>query len=237
MHFSGARLADPRTERQLMNVVEEMALASGLPRPRVYIMETDALNAFATGLRPSQSSIAVTRGLLDKLNREELQAVVGHEMGHILNGDIRKAVALAVMVGLIVLVAQGMREIGLRMMLIAPSSSSRRDGNHPMTIPIGIVFLLLSLIAPLAAMILKMAVSRQREYLADATAVKLTRNPVAMASALRKISRYPIVSGATGATEHLFIVNPSTLAFDGEESWLSTHPSLRRRVARVLNLR
>lgn len=236
MRVSGARPADPEKDARLHNIVEEVAIAAGKPKPRVYVIESDALNAFATGIRPSQSCVAATRGIMERLNREELQGVMAHEMGHIINADIRHSVALAVMVGLIAGLSAMMREITFRLFLFAGSGSRRNSKSNPLPVmvPVLVIWVLVALLSPIAATLLKLAVSREREYLADATAVKLTRNPKALASALVKISENPRVEAAGGATAHLFIENPKGRSW---ARFLSTHPPIEDRVERLRNLR
>jgi heat shock protein HtpX len=238
LSMNGAKEVTPEQEPKLHNVVEEMAIAAGLPKPRVYIMESEALNAFATGLSPQKSAIAVTRGLLNALNREQLQGVVAHEMGHVLNLDTRYMVAVGIMVGMIALVSdlvlRSFRFGGYR-----SSSSSRRDsksgGAAIIVFVIMIVFLIL---APIAAQLVRFAVSRQREYLADATSVQLTRNPVGLIGALEKLGAGETKGPEIGnrATQHLFIVNPLKKFGDHASALMATHPSIQERIDRLQNL-
>jgi heat shock protein HtpX len=220
---------------QLFNVVEEMSIAAGVPMPKVRIMETDALNAFATGTSTSNASIAVTRGLLNTLNRDELQGVVAHEMAHIANLDTRYMTVVVVTVGLIALIA----DITLRSMAWgrfggSRSSSDRRGGGNAILI---IVLLVVAIVAPLAAKAVQMAVSRQREYLADATSVQFTRNPNGLIAALTKLtaSAAPF-PGVSRATQHLFIVNPLHTFTAKSSALLATHPDTADRIARLRNL-
>jgi heat shock protein HtpX len=244
LSMNGAREVTPEQEPKLHNVVEEMAIAAGLPKPRVYIMETEALNAFATGLSPQKSAIAVTRGLLNTLNREQLQGVVAHEMGHVLNLDTRYMVAVGIMVGLIALVS----DVVLRMFRFgsySSSGSSRRSsssdsgkgggGAQLIVLAIMLVFLIL---APIAAQLVRFAVSRQREYLADATSVQLTRNPVGLIGALEKLDAGNNKSPEIGnrATQHLFIVNPLKNFSENASALMATHPSIKERIQRLQNL-
>jgi heat shock protein HtpX len=221
---------------QLFNVVEEMSIAAGVPMPKVMVMEVDALNAFATGTSTSNAAIVVTRGLLDTLNREELQGVIGHEMGHIANLDTRYMTIVGVTVGLIALVASMI----LRALQWGSYSSSRSDdrkssGGSAILI---IVLLVVAVLAPLAAKAVQMAVSRQREYLADATSVQFTRNPDGLISALQKLEAaagkpFP---GVSDATQHLFIVNPVRAMTAKTSALMATHPDLESRIARLRNL-
>ncbi len=227
---SKARPADKVRDFILINVVEEMSIASGMPMPKVYVIETKALNAFATGRSPAHASVAVTRGLIKKLNREELQAVVAHEMGHVRNFDIRYAMLVAAMVGAIVLLADAMRRSWWW------GGRSRRTGSGSSGSYLIIIAILLAILAPVFAKLLQMAISRTREYLADATAVELTRNPVALANALEKLDNHveeiPLPS-ANRATQHLFIVNPLRKFGAKSGALMSTHPPLQERIRRV----
>jgi heat shock protein HtpX len=230
LSFMGAKETTREEEPVLHNVVEEMAIASGLPKPRVYVIEDSGLNAFATGLRPSKSAVAVTRGLLETLDRDELQGVVAHEMAHVANRDVRFAVMVAALVGVISAISRAMMELPRTM---TRGSSSRRSGKNgaAVLVVVLVVWLVVAVVAVIASRLLQMAISRQREYLADATAVRLTRNPKGLASALGRISRKPDVSGGGPATEHLFIASPSALT-----GFLSTHPPIEDRVRRILDL-
>jgi heat shock protein HtpX len=221
---------------QLYNVVEEMSLAAGVPMPRVMILETEALNAFATGTTPARGTIAVTRGLIDKLNRDELQGVIAHEMAHLGNLDTRYMVVVGVTVGLIALVC----DMILRTMQWGGLSRRRRDdggkGGSGASLLI-ILLIVVAILAPLAAKAVQMAVSRQREYLADATSVQFTRNPNGLISALTKLGEaagpFP---GASRATQHLFIVNPVQPMTSRTPALLATHPDIADRIARLRNL-
>ena len=223
---------------QLFNVVEEMSIAAGVPMPKVMVMETDALNAFATGTSTSNAAIVVTRGLLSTLNREELQGVVGHEMGHIANLDTRYMTVVGVTVGLIALVASMiLRAMQWGSYSSSSSRSDRKGGSGGAAILI-IVLLVVAVLAPLAAKAVQMAVSRQREYLADATSVQFTRNPDGLISALQKLEAaagkpFP---GVSDATQHLFIVNPVRAMTAKTSALMATHPDRESRIARLRNL-
>ncbi len=229
MRMTGARQVEPDEAPMLNNVVEEMAIAAGLAKPKVYIIDTPALNAFATGMSPGRASIAVTQGLLDTLNREELQGVIGHEMGHVVNWDIRYATAVTVLVGLIALVSDGV----LRSFYYG--GGRRRDSRGGGVV--AILLLVFAVLAPLVAKLVQMAISRQREFLADATSVRLTRNAQGLISALEKLetSAQPF-DGANRATQHLFIVNPFRNFSDKASALMATHPPLSRRIERLRNL-
>jgi heat shock protein HtpX len=215
-----------------------MSIAAGVPMPKVMVMEVDALNAFATGTSTSNAAIVVTRGLLTTLNREELQGVVGHEMGHIANLDTRYMTVVGVTVGLIALVASMiLRAMQWGSYSSGSSRSDRKGGSGGAAILI-IVLLVVAVLAPLAAKAVQMAVSRQREYLADATSVQFTRNPDGLISALQKLEAaagkpFP---GVSDATQHLFIVNPVRAMTKNTSALMATHPDIESRIARLRNL-
>jgi heat shock protein HtpX len=217
---SGAVAADREKFPQLHNIVEELCLASGLPKPRLYVIESPALNAFATGRDPDHASVAVTRGLLGALNRGELQGVLAHEMSHVRNFDIRFALVVGALVGSVALLSDAILR-GSR----GVQGRSRRGG------PIVIVALLAAILAPFAAALVRMAISRRRELLADATAVELTRDPVGLASALRRIGgdREPLAA-ANRATQHMYIANPFRDFGPDASALLSTHPPIETRI-------
>ena len=206
-----------------------MSIASGLPQPRVFLIEDSAPNAFACGRNENVACVAVTRGLIDKLTRDELQAVVGHELGHIRNRDILYAVVVAVLVGVLVM----MCDVFLRSLWYGGgrrrSSSSDKGGGQIIFLIIGIV---LAILAPILARMLMMAVSREREYLADATAVEFTRNPEALADALAKISGdQEVLEVANRGTAHLYIANPIKKFEKRAKGMLATHPPINERIA------
>ena len=232
-------LIEPATpeQKQLVNVVEEMAIASGLPPPRIWIVPDPDPNAFATGRDAATASIAVTEGLLAKLTRDELQAVVAHEMAHVRNLDVRLMTLLAAMVGAIALLSDGLgRTIG-RGSRVAGRRSGGGKGN-PLGIIILVLWLLTLVVAPVISRILAMGVSRRREYLADATGAQLTRNPIALASALEKLEAAadPTRAISQGAA-HLCIVDPSPGLMSAREGFLAdlvaSHPPIRQRIIRL----
>lgn len=220
-------------QRVLDNVVEEMAIAGGLPKPAVYVIPDHDPNAFATGTGPEKSTVAVTAGLLDTLSREELQAVVSHEMAHVKNYDVRLMTVVAALVGSVLLISDWGRR-GLRW------GGGRRRGRGGGGAAILLVFLvlwILSLVlAPIVARLVAMAVSREREYLADASGSELTRNPLALASALEKIDAAvaPTPSIKQGVA-HLCIADPRGRAINEREGGLAelfaTHPPIAKRIA------
>jgi heat shock protein HtpX len=211
----------------LFNVVEEMAIAAGLPTPKVYIIDDFAPNAFATGRDPEHASIAVTSGLLKKLGRDELQGVIAHEMSHVGNFDIRYAMLVGVLVGTTVLIS----DFFLRGLWFGGGRGGRREGGGQAQIIMLIVAILLAILAPLFARLLQLSISRQREYLADATAVQLTRNPKGLADALQKISGdREVLEAANRATAHLYIVNPIKKFEKRARGLFSTHPPIEDRI-------
>jgi heat shock protein HtpX len=219
---------------ELVHVVRELSLAANVPEPRVYLIDDSAPNAFATGRDPQHASVAVTTGLLEKLDREELQGVLGHELSHVQNYDIRFSLLVGVMVGSIALLAD----------VIARSAfwggmsrgGRRRDGGGAGAI-ILVVGLIVAILAPLFARLVQMAVNRQREYLADATSVELTRNPYGLERALAKISsdQEPL-EVANRATQHLYIVNPIKKLDSSAMGLFSTHPAIVDRINRLRRL-
>jgi heat shock protein HtpX len=232
--MANARQIDKADVPQLYNVVEEMAIAAGVPMPKVMVLETDALNAFATGSKPGNGTIAVTRGLLNSLNRDELQGVVAHEMSHLANLDTRYMVVVGVTVGLIALVC----DMLLRSLAWGrgnrSSSSDKKGGGAAILI---ILLIVVAILAPIAAKFVQMAVSRQREYLADATSVQFTRNPNGLISALGKLAeKAEPFPGVSRATQHLFIVNPVQTFTAKSSALLATHPDIADRIARLRNL-
>src|ERR671921_438341 len=209
---------------QLFNVVEEMAIAGGLPMPKVYIIKDSAPNAFATGRDPEHAAVAVTSGLLEKLDRDELQGVIAHEMSHVGNFDIRYAMLVGVLVGTTVLIS----DFFLRGLWFG---GGRRQGGGQAQIIMLVVAILLAILAPIFARLIQLSISRQREYLADATAVQLTRNPKGLADALQKISGdQEVLEVANRATAHLYIVNPVKKFEKRAKGLLSTHPPIEDRI-------
>ena len=239
-------LIEPVTpeQKQLVNVIEEMSIASGLTRPAIYIVPDNDPNAFATGRDAASASIAVTEGLLRTLSRDELQAVVAHEMAHIRNLDVRLMTLLAGMVGAIALLSDGLGRMlgrGGRVAVRLDGSGGRRGGGKgamPLAVVILVLWLITLVIAPVVSRMLALAVSRKREYLADATGAQFTRNPMALASALEKLDL------ATGATRsigrgaaHLCIVDPSPSMLGAQEGFLAdfiaSHPPIKQRIIRL----
>ena len=226
-------------QRQLVNVVEEMAIASGLPKPRIWIVPDEDPNAFATGRDAATASIAVTEGLLRALSRDELQGVVAHEMAHVQNLDVRLMTLLAGMVGAIALMSDGMGRMlrGSRGMRLG-GGRDRDKGGNPLALVLLVFWLLTLIVAPIVSRILAMAVSRKREYLADATGAQLTRNPMALASALEKLAAAASPTRAvTRGAAHLCIVDPAPGVLASRQGFLAdvlaTHPPVRQRIIRL----
>ena len=232
---SGARQVNETSAPQLMNVMREMTLAANLPMPRVFVIEDTAPNAFATGRDPAHASVAVTTGLLQKLDREELQGVIGHELAHVRNLDIRFTLLVATLVGSIALLA----DFFLRFTFWGGLSggrrgSSREGGGGGLVIVMVVVGLVLSILAPIIARFVQLAVSRQREYLADASAVELTRNPYGLQRALAKISSdREVLEVANRATQHLYFVNPIKKWEERAAGLTATHPPIVERINRL----
>lgn len=247
LKLAGATEIARKDDPQLYNVVEELAIAAGIPPPKVYLIDDTALNAFATGRDPQHAAVAITKGLRAQLSRDELAGVMAHEFSHIRFYDIRFAMLMATMVGLIVFAS----DAALQMMRIhfwhgggrrsSRRSSSDNKGAAILMIVVFIIALILMIIAPTLAMMIRMAVSREREYLADAGAVELTRYPQGLMDALEKLGacREPL-EVANRATSHLYIVNPMKSALKGQGHELSsaflTHPPLHDRIARLAAL-
>jgi heat shock protein HtpX len=225
---------------ELFNVVEEMAIAAGTPMPRVYVIDDSAPNAFATGRDPEHASLAITTGLRAKLNREELQGVIAHEMSHVRNYDIRLMLLMAVLVGTIAMLSDFLWQ-AMRWSSFGGSRRRDRDrdgnGLGPLVIIIMGLAVILAIVAPFLAQIIQLAVSRQREYLADASAVELTRYPQGLASALRKIDAdSEVLEVANRGTAHLYIANPIKKFEKRAGSVFASHPPIQERVARLESL-
>ena len=232
---SRAREVTLEQEPRLHNIVEGLSIAAGIPKPRVYVVPEQAPNAFATGRDPEHSSIAVTQGLLEMMNRVELEGVIGHELAHVQDRDILVGTVVATLVGAVVLISEFFMRawwwggVGGRR-----GSDSRGGGADAIMFMIGFLFLVL---APIAGQIIKLAVSRQREYLADAQGALLTRYPPGLASALGKIAVSPTaMRSANNATAHLWLSQPSRI--QGEkmglmEKLFATHPPIQDRIHRL----
>jgi heat shock protein HtpX len=231
---SHAQEVSPDQAPQLFDVVQEMAIAANVPMPKVYMIDDPSPNAFATGRDPDHSSIAVTSGLLQKMDREELQGVIGHEMSHVRNYDIRFTLIVGVLVGSIALLAQ----LFLRYTFWFGGGRNRdsKGGGGSLGAILLVIGIVMAILAPIFSTLVQLAVSRQREYLADASSVALTRNPHGLERALAKISADPDpFDAANGATQHLFIVNPLK-KLGGGNALMSTHPPIVDRINRLRDL-
>ena len=228
LSMSGAKKVKDGDLPQLRNVVEEMTLAAGLPRvPDIYVIDDEAPNAFATGRRPETAAVAVTSGLLKTLDRDELQGVIAHELAHVRNRDVQLMLFAGILAGAIVILA----EVGMRGMWFGGGRSrSRRDGDGGQGL-IAIVAVVLMIVAPIIAQFIYFAVSRKREYLADASAATFTRYPEGLASALEKIAASPRkLASANSATAPMYIINPLKRAGKMAANATSTHPPIDERV-------
>jgi heat shock protein HtpX len=230
-----AREVTAEQEPRLHNVVEGLAIAAGTPKPRVYIVPEQAPNAFATGRNPDHSSIAVTQGLLDMMNRVELEGVIGHEMSHVVDRDILLGTIVATLVGAVVLIS----EFFMRSWFwggVGGRRGNDRNGGAAGAVLLAVGFVLL-ILAPIFGQLIRFAVSRQREYLADAQGAMLTRYPPGLASALRKIAGSPAaMRSANNATAHLWLNQPSRVEGDkmgALEKLFNTHPPIADRIKRL----
>jgi heat shock protein HtpX len=228
LSVAGARQVGEAEERDLYRLVENLCIGSGLPMPRVYVIEDGSMNAFATGRDPQHASVAVTRGLMNKLDRRELEGVLAHELSHIGNRDTLLMGVVVVLIGVLALLA----DLGLRLTWFgAGSRNTFKDRNSKGAGIIFVVALLFIIISPIIARLIAFAVSRQREYLADASGALLTRYPEGLASALEKISGdTDPLDQATKATEHMYFVNPLTEHRSALNNLFSTHPPIEERI-------
>ena len=225
---SRARELAPGEEAQLRNIVETLSIGLGIPPPRIYLIDDTAPNAFATGRDPKHASIAVTRGLIDKLDRTELEGVIAHELSHVGNHDIRVMLLVTVLVGTVALLS----DWGLRSMFWGRGRRDRGGGNAGVIILI--VALVLAILTPIIAQLIRLAVSRQREYLADASGALLTRYPPGLASALRKIAAdREALEVANKATASLYFANPLKDAPRAMDGLFDTHPPIAERIRRL----
>lgn len=225
--ISRARPATREENAHLVNSVEGLSIAAGLPPPRIYVIEDTAPNAFATGRNPENAVIAVTTGLMQKLNRVELEGVIAHEMAHIKGYDIRLITLVAVLAGTVVLAS----DFFLRSLWWGGGRRRRSSGGGPIIL---IIALLAAILAPIIATLIQLAISRSREYLADAQGAMLTRFPEGLAGALEKIAGdHEPLEVANKATAHMYIVNPLKDVSGALNSLFATHPPIEERVARL----
>ncbi len=232
LYLAGAKQISKKDDPRLFGVVENIAITAGLPVPKVFVIQDNSMNAFATGRDPHHASIAITSGLLNILEKSELEGVIAHEFSHIKNFDIRLSMVLVVFVGLIVALSDIIWRIGLG------GSGSRKKGGSLIFI-IGLIFIIVS---PFVARFLQMFLSRKREYLADAEAALLTRYPEGLASALEKLSaQEKMLSNVNNALNHLYIVSPiDNVEGRKKSSWFSglfmTHPPIKDRIVKLRSM-
>jgi heat shock protein HtpX len=229
-----AREVSSEEAPRLHNIVEGLAIAAGIPKPRIYIVPEQAPNAFATGRDPEHSSIAVTQGLLEMVNRVELEGVIGHELSHVLDRDILVGTVVATLVGAIVLIS----EFGMRAWFWGGGRRSNNDsGGGVLGLALFAFGIVLLVLAPIAGQIIRFSVSREREYLADAQGAMLTRYPPGLIGALKKIQASPTaMHSANNATAHLWLNQPSRIPGDKQsamEKLFSTHPPIEERIRRL----
>ncbi|MEN2983714.1 MAG: zinc metalloprotease HtpX [Dictyoglomaceae bacterium] len=226
LNISGAREPTKEEYPYLINVVEGLSIAGGIPVPKIYVIDDPSPNAFATGRNPQNSAIAVTTGLLEKLNRLELEGVIAHEISHIRHYDVRLQTIAAVMVGLIIILGESLRKY------FYWERRERREKDKKGGDVIALILVLIAILSPILATLLRFALSRQREFMADAASAMLTRYPEGLASALEKIAKDPLpVKRANSMTAPLYIVNPLDKSWG--ENLLSTHPPVEERIRRL----
>lgn len=225
LSMSHAILADKKKYPHLVNSVEGLAIAAGIPTPKIYVIDDSAINAFATGRDPKHAAVTVTTGAIERLKRDELEAVIAHEIAHIRNYDIRMMMLVVVLVGVIALLS----DLFLRSFIYGKRKDDVRGGAVIIIIVLGII---LAVLAPIIAQLIKLSISRKREFLADADGALIYRNPKSLANALKAIrdDKEPLVEAANKATAHLFIENPLR-NFKGKVTGLfSTHPDINERI-------
>jgi len=223
--LNGARPATREQDLQLSVILENLCIASGLPKPKLYVIQDGSPNAFATGRNPENAVICVTTGLLEKLDKYELEGVIAHELSHIKNYDILLSTVVSVFVGFVVILSDWFTRFAFR---------GSRDDNNKGNAIIAIIAILFLILSPIFATLMQLAISRKREYLADASAVEITRNPDGLISALQKISMDPdVLETANKSTAHMYISNP--LKEKKSDLW-STHPATEKRIEALRNI-
>jgi heat shock protein HtpX len=234
---SGAKQVDETSAPQLMNVVRELSIAANVPMPKVYVIEDTAPNAFATGRDPKHASVAITTGLVEKLDREELQGVIGHELSHVRNLDIRFSLIVGVMVGAIAMLADFFLRFTFWSGVGGRRSRDSGGSGGGAQMVVFIIAIVLAVLAPLISRFIQLAVNRQREYLADASSIELTRNPYGLERALAKISGDPeVLEVANRGTQHMYFTNPIKKFEERSSSLMSTHPAIIDRINRLREL-
>lgn len=231
LSMSGARPVTKQEEPHLYHTIEGLAVAAGIPTPKAYVIDDSALNAFATGKDPKHASITVTSGMLRTMNRQELEGVIGHEMSHIKNYDVRFMMLTAVLVGIVVLLSDFL----LRTFLWGGGRKRNEKGGGQLVLIMIIVGFALAILTPLIGQLIQLAISRKREYAADASGAILTRYPPGLASALGKIAKDPdpLVDKANRATAHLFISTPFKNSKGFVTRLFATHPPIQERIKRL----
>lgn len=226
---NGARELKDEAAPELHNILENIAITAGIPKPKLFLIHSPALNAFATGRDPDHASVAVTQGLIEHLDRSELEGVLAHELSHVKNYDIRFATLVAVFVGFVVILS----DLFMRSLWWGGNLRSRDDRGRSgqLGVLMAVIGLILLIVSPLIAKLIQLAISRQREFLADGSAAMLTRYPEGLAQALGKIAAGPVFKTAGHATAHLFIANP----FKAQSflNLFSTHPPIEERIRRL----
>lgn len=230
LSVSGAKEIKKKDAPELYRIIENLAIASGLPTPKIYIIDDDSPNAFATGRDPEHASVAFTTGLLKIMNKQELEGIAAHELSHIKNFDIRIMTIIVVLVGLIVLASSLIFRVGLY-----SNRGNRKDNAGVIILIVGII---LGILSPIVAQVIKLTISRTREYLADQSSALMTRHPEGLASALTKLRDHSKpLKKATHATAHLYIANPFGNKKEASASWLNrmfmTHPPINDRIAKL----
>lgn len=221
LKLTKSRPANKKEHAYIINSVEGLALSAGIPTPKIYVIESKAINAFATGRNPEKGVICVTTGLIEKLNRSEIEGVLAHEMSHIQNYDIRFATLVSVLVGVVVILAGIFR----RSLWYSGGSRSKRKGGSSLMIVVGIIF---AVLAPIFVKLIQLSISRKREFLADANGAYMTRYPEGLASALEKISKESEKMEVSETVAPLFFANP--LKTKSVSKLFSTHPPLKERI-------
>lgn len=225
LSMSNARPANEEEDKLLSSILDNLCIASGLPKPKLYIIDDDSPNAFATGRDPSHAVICFTSGIIQKLDKYELEGVMGHELSHIKNYDILLSTIVSVFVGMVVMLADVFTRVRVG------KSSSKNNANGIIMI-LGLIALILS---PIFATLMQLAISRKREYLADASSVEITRNPEGLISALKKLNDdKTILKSANKSTAHMFIVDPLKRIKD--DGLYATHPPIEKRIERLQNI-
>jgi heat shock protein HtpX len=229
---NGAKKINKNDNIKLYRIVENLCITSGLPMPKIYIINDSSLNAFSTGRNPKKASIAVTTGLLKHLNKTELQGVIAHELSHIKNYDILFMTMVGILLGSVTIIS----DLFIRKLFwFGGNNRNSENKSNPILVIIGLILIILS---PIIAKIIQLSISRKREFLADADAALLTRYPNGLANALQKIQSLNVktLKKATTATAHLYISNPFKTGKNKVSTWFSTHPPIEQRIKKLNNM-